>query len=122
MLDDVVKQSEQIEARLKQLSGPLDLPGKQKQIGELEAEAAKPNFWDDPAQAQAQMQRLGEIKETLAPWLAARKRLDDARTLAELAQLEDDPEAYSHGDRRGTCRPDAGVGPAGDPNAAFGRA
>ena len=94
MLDDVVKQSEQIETRLRQLSGPLDLPGKQAQISELEAEAGRANFWDDTAGAQAQMQRLGEIKETLAPWLAARKRLDDARTLAELAQLEDDPEAY----------------------------
>ena len=96
MLDDVVKQSEQVEARLKQLSGPLDLPGKQKQIGELEAQAGAPNFWDQPAEAQAQMQRLGELKEGMAPWLAARKRLDDTRTLAELAQLEDDPEAYTH--------------------------
>ncbi|MBV9849105.1 MAG: peptide chain release factor 2 [Armatimonadetes bacterium] len=95
MLDDVVKQTEQIEARLRQLSGPLDLAGKQKMIAELEAEAARPDFWDDPSGAQAKMQRLGELKETLAPWLGVRKRLDDARTLAELAQMEDDPEAYA---------------------------
>ena len=95
MLDDVVKQSEQIEARLKQLSAPLDLADKQKQIGQLEGDAAQANFWDDTARAQAEMQLLGELKETLAPWLAARKRLDDARTMAELAQSEEDPEEYT---------------------------
>ena len=41
------------------------------------------------------MQRLNMLKESLRPWQAVRKRLDDARTLAELAEMEDDPEAYA---------------------------
>ncbi len=95
MLDDVVKRSEQIEARLTELSVPLGVSSKQAEVAELEAQAAGANFWDQPAEAQAKMQRLGELKEALAPWLAARKRLDDSLTLLELAQMEEEPETYT---------------------------
>jgi peptide chain release factor 2 len=95
VLDDVIKRSEQVTARLKHLTEPLDLPGKRAQISSLEAEAGRGDFWDTPAVAQAAMQRLGEIKEDLAPWDAAQKRLDDVCLLAELAQLEENPEPYA---------------------------
>ena len=64
------------------------------------------------------MQRLNALKESLAPWQAARKRLDDARTLAELAAMEDDPEGYAteiSGELDGLI---AGAGQAGDRDAA----
>jgi peptide chain release factor 2 len=95
VLDDVVKQSEQIEARLTELSVPMDVSGKQSEITDLETQAAGANFWDQPAEAQVKMQRLGELKEAILPWLTVRKRLDDALTLMELAQMEDDPESYT---------------------------
>lgn len=95
MLEDIVRTSEQIEARLKSLSEPLDLDGKRREIANLEARAGQSDFWDDPSEAQTQMQRLNALKETLAPWQAVRKRLDDARMLAELAAQEDDPESYT---------------------------
>ncbi|MCW3059894.1 MAG: peptide chain release factor 2 [Capsulimonas sp.] len=94
MIDDVVKTSEQIGARLEQLSGPMDIEGKRAQAAELEAMTAEEGFWDDPSSAQEKMQRLNAIKESIAPWQAVRKRLEDVGTLLELAQLEDDPEAY----------------------------
>ena len=95
MLEDVVKRMEGIEARLESLTRPLNLPSQAEEISALEAEAGQPAFWDDPAAAQAQMQRLNTLKDNLAPWQAARKRLDDARTLAELAEMEDSPEDYA---------------------------
>ena len=94
MLEDVVKAIEDVENRLASLSRPLDLDARSGEIHGLEAAASETNFWDDPAGAQAQMQRLNTLKESLAPWQAARKRLDDARTLAELAGMEEDPDVY----------------------------
>ena len=41
------------------------------------------------------MQQLNQIKETLDPWLRVGRKLDDARTLAELAAGEDDSAEYS---------------------------
>ena len=95
MLEEVVKAIEEAEARLGALSGPLDLTGRVREIGALEAAAGEPGFWDDPAGAQTQMQRLNTLKDSLAPWQAVRKRLEDARTLAELAGMEEHPEAYT---------------------------
>ena len=95
MLEEVVKAIEEAEMRLDALSGPLDLDGRMREIGRLEAAASDPNFWNDSTGAQAQMQRLNTLKESLVPWQAVRKRLDDARTLAELAGMEDDPAVYA---------------------------
>ena len=95
MLEEIVKAIEEVEGRLASLSKPLDLEARREEIQALEDAASEAGFWDDPAGAQAQMQRLNTLKESLAPWQAARKRLDDARTLAELAGMEDDPDAYA---------------------------
>jgi peptide chain release factor 2 len=94
VLEEVVKEIENAEMRLEALSKPLDLSGRLREIGTLEANASEPDFWDDPAGAQVQMQRLNILKESLAPWQAVRKQIDDARTLAELAEMEEDPESY----------------------------
>lgn len=95
MLEEVVKAIEGAEMRLEALSRPLDLTGRVREIGSLEAQASEPNFWDDSTGAQAQMQRLNTLKESLVPWQAVRKRIDDARTLAELAEMEENPEVYA---------------------------
>lgn len=95
MLEDVVKALDAAAMRLQTLSVPLNLDAKRREIDALEAEAGQGGFWDDPASAQKQMQRLNALKEGLAPWQQAQKRLEDARTLAELAGLEDHPEGYA---------------------------
>ena len=95
MLAETVRELEEVGERLKVLSAPLHLDAKTEEAHALEAEAGNANFWDDPAFAQKQMQRLNTIKESLAPWQAVAKKLDDARTLAELALMEDDPENYT---------------------------
>jgi peptide chain release factor 2 len=95
VFDDAVKASLQQRARFDKLSAPLNLEGKRAEIAELEAKAGESNFWDDPASAQAQMQRLNAQKEAIAPWVSVRKRLDDMATLVELARAEDDPEQYT---------------------------
>lgn len=95
MLEDVIKELETVDARLQTLAAPLNLDGKRRDIASLEAQAGETGFWDDSSLAQAQMQRLNALKDSLAPWLGVQKRLEDARTLAELAHGEDDPETYA---------------------------
>ncbi len=95
MLEDIVKELESVQARLQTLSGPLHFEAKRAEIADLEAQAGETGFWDDPTSAQKQMQRLNTLKEGLAPWQAAQKKLDDARILAELAQGEEDAEGYA---------------------------
>ena len=95
MFEEVVRDVDQQDGRLRQLSAPLGVDIKMREIAELEGAAAEAGFWDDPGEAQAQMQRLNAHKESLASWQATRKRLEDIHTLVELAQMEDDPEVYT---------------------------
>ncbi len=95
MLEDVVKAIEGADTRLESLTRPLDMEGRAREIAALEEEAAQPEFWNDSSAAQAQMQRLNTVKESLAPWQAVRARLDDARTMAELAGMEAESESYA---------------------------
>lgn len=40
------------------------------------------------------MQKLNELRQAVAPWQSMGQKLDDARTLVELALAEDDPSTY----------------------------
>ena len=95
VFDDVVKQADQARLRYERLAEPMGLDAKRAEIAKLEAMASEAGFWDNPAGAQAEMQRLNATKEDLGPWLAVRKRLDDIATMVELARMEDSPEPYS---------------------------
>ena len=70
----------------------FDLADKEKTIAEMESEAAQPGYWDDPRQAQARMQQLGRLKDTVALWRGLRSQ---AATLLELTELALEEEDYS---------------------------
>lgn len=55
----------------------------------------KPGFWDGAEAAQKTMQEISRLEMAVDPWFSIRRRLDDAATLVEMAQEEDDPEAYA---------------------------
>ncbi len=50
----------------------------------MEQAAAQPGYWDDPREAQKQMQQLGRLKETVALW---RNLEGQSTTLLELTDL-----------------------------------
>ena len=74
--------------------GIFDLPRRNKEIAQLEALSAEPSLWDDVARAQKTMQALAKAKEEVLPYLDLQRRLEDAQTLVEMAESDDDPEAY----------------------------
>jgi peptide chain release factor 2 len=72
----------------------FDLPKREKELAELEASAARPDLWDDAANAQRVMQAVARVREDVGPWYDLSRRLEDAATLLELAESETDGEAY----------------------------
>ena len=70
----------------------FDQASRHKEIAELETLAAKPDFWDDPQEAQKTMQRVNQLREILAPYNALSALLDDFETMGELlAEAGEEP-------------------------------
>ena len=61
------------------------------EIAEIEAESAQPDFWNDPAEAQAVMRRLGAKKNLVNAWRELEKNVVDLREMIVLAIEEEDP-------------------------------
>ena len=70
--------------RLRRSWSGFDLSQREADIARLEREAARPGYWDDPRQAQKDMQVLGRLKESVTLW---RGLEDQAATLLELTEL-----------------------------------
>ncbi len=58
-----------------------------KKIGELEAQSAAPDFWEDAQNAQKVMRQLSRLREETARWQDVAQRIADA---LELAALDDE--------------------------------
>jgi peptide chain release factor 2 len=75
---------EEVERRAGHLWKFLDVTGKQARISELEGKMAEQGFWDSQQAAQKVIQESNQLKNTVNPQVAFRRKLDDARTLSEL--------------------------------------
>jgi peptide chain release factor 2 len=69
----------------------FDVPALNAKIGDLEQVAAQPSFWDDQATAQTTLQELNELKSHVDGLKRWQTTVEDARTVLELLELEDDP-------------------------------
>jgi peptide chain release factor 2 len=72
------------------IGGAFDVAGKRREQEQLEAQANRPDFWADPAQAQQMLRRLSQLKEITETWDALAAQVEDLATLHELAEAEDD--------------------------------
>jgi peptide chain release factor 2 len=68
----------------------FDVPGREKEIARLEGESSRPDFWDDPARAQAVMRELSRKKSLVADWRALEKKAIDLKDMIALVMDEDD--------------------------------
>src|SRR4029453_3835242 len=82
---------------LKGLRGRVDEAAGYLKVGELrarqpqlEAEASRPDLWDDPDKARRITSELAAVTDDLGAFDALSGRLDDAETLYELARDEGD--------------------------------
>ena len=70
--------------------GVFDLPTIERQVTELEAQSAEPDFWDDARAAQATMRSLGDLRNRVSGWRELSATAEELAGLAALAA--DDPE------------------------------
>ena len=75
---------EEVERRAGYLWKFLDVAGKQVLIGKLEEQMTAPNFWDSQKAAQKVISECNGYKTIIGPQILFRRKLYDAKTLAEL--------------------------------------
>jgi peptide chain release factor 2 len=75
---------DEIERRAGYLWKFLDVPGKQAAIAKLEEQMGAQNFWDSQKAAQKVISECNGYKNIVAPQIAFRRQIEDAKTLAEL--------------------------------------
>jgi len=68
----------------------FDVPAKRKQLGEIEALSADPDFWNDPERAQKLHRERARVEGVLRDFDRLAQHLDDARVLVELGLEEGD--------------------------------
>src|SRR5271157_2087499 len=76
--------------RSKKPGGGFDPESLQKEIGEIEAQTAQPDFWQDKEKAGAALTRLKSLKRRFDPWVKLRADIDDLTEIWRLAVEEKD--------------------------------
>src|SRR3712207_727184 len=76
--------------RLEEAAGYLKVEDLRARRPTLEAEASKPDLWNDPAAARRVTSELAAVNDDLDGFDALAQRLEDAETLFELAREEGD--------------------------------
>lgn len=62
----------------------LAVDDKLRHIGELEAEMARPEIWNNPTDAQAKSKQLAALNATAEPWHTIRAQVNDIKELMEM--------------------------------------
>jgi peptide chain release factor 2 len=76
----------------KNYGGIFDVPGKQERVQELEAEIAKPDFWDRGEQAQERLREHTLLKKVVEDCTSTKQQLDDIQVLIEMGEEGEDEE------------------------------
>src|SRR5918994_204321 len=74
-----------LRGRVDEAAGYLMVDELRARQPQLEAEASRPDLWDDPDRARRGTSHLASVNDDLAAFDGLRSRLDDAETLHELA-------------------------------------
>jgi peptide chain release factor 2 len=87
---DVSVQLRELTATLTSIESVVDLPKLHRDSAALADQAAVSNLWDDPENAQRVTSRLSYVEGEIRRVEDLRRHLDDAQTLWDLAEAEDD--------------------------------
>lgn len=73
--------------------GFFDVPGKKERVAELEAEIAKPDFWNRGEQAQELLKERTGLQKIVEECESAAQQLEDIQILVELGEEGEDQES-----------------------------
>jgi peptide chain release factor 2 len=95
LMRDLTDELKALRARLDEAAGYLRVDELRARRPQLEAEASRPDLWDDPDMARRVTSELAAVGDDLGAFEALSARLDDAETLYELARDEGDDAALA---------------------------
>lgn len=98
MNPDVAASLKELSNTLEGIESVMDLDALRANISELEAEAAKPDLWDDVEHAQRVSSQLVHRQAELRKITELRQRLEDLEVLYELSEDEGDSAGLSEAD------------------------
>ncbi|MBW6512849.1 MAG: peptide chain release factor 2 [Desulfuromonadaceae bacterium] len=79
-----------LQGKLAELRGYLDVEAKEERVAELEAEIARPGFWDQGDAAQEVLKERTSLQKIVAGWNDCNAELEDLLLLVELGEESDD--------------------------------
>ncbi|MBR5589745.1 MAG: PCRF domain-containing protein, partial [Phascolarctobacterium sp.] len=79
-----------LQAKVEEMRGSLDIVNKEDRISELEHRMGDPSFWDDPDKAQKIAQDVNSLKEEVEGFHKLASDVDDLEALWEMATEEGD--------------------------------
>ena len=77
-----------LQKKVKESWGFLDIDKKTKELGDLEAQMAQKDFWQDQNKAKQTGQRAGDLKSEIATWENLRNQVADTLELAKLDEAD----------------------------------
>ena len=89
------KQSRICWRNFKNYGGIFDVPGKQERVQELEAEIARPDFWDRSEKAQERLKEHTNLKKIVEDCSTTQQQLEDIQVLIELGEEGEDEETLA---------------------------
>jgi peptide chain release factor 2 len=92
---DLTDELRALRIRVDEAAGYLKVDELRARQPQLEAEATRPDLWDDPDKARRVTSELAAVNDDLAAFDTLSGRLDDAETLYELARDEADDAALA---------------------------
>ncbi|MGO8800429.1 MAG: peptide chain release factor 2 [Roseiarcus sp.] len=88
---------ENIEQSMGLLRRHLDVETATRRLAELNARSENPALWNDPEAAQKLMRERTTLEDRLGALAKLQRELEDATTLVELGEAENDPSAEQEG-------------------------
>ncbi|MDX9870894.1 MAG: peptide chain release factor 2 [Clostridia bacterium] len=83
---ELKRELEKAKKRIEELRGSLDLPAKERELGELEELMSQPGFWDELEKAQAMGQKSSALRNSLEEFAGLQQKYEDGEVLCELAE------------------------------------
>lgn len=86
-MQPLIKRLAELRPQIAAALGRLDIPEKQAQVSELEAQLATSEIWNNPTHAQELSKQLASLKRIVDPWVTLQAQASD---MDELMELGDD--------------------------------
>jgi len=93
--DEIRVELNSMKPEINELSEALGLTRLEKEIAELDELTSKPDFWSDADNARQVQQKLGSMKNTRDAFLKLKGDFEDALTMVELAEEDNDASLVS---------------------------